>query len=310
MLRFKLGVFANVARAFQLAVLLPFCCLPAAVYWTTAGASAPLPHAARWQLCFHLYLHHFLVTFLVVLCWNTATYLVRVRALGTAHSEADVQVKVKVKVKVRVAIANTDFGIQVSGLECRVFAQSSQAATCPLSYWCHFQVIQSERHVFAPPDSDPLPTSTLLTALTVDPTSPQLSFLRHLAFLDLCHLAEDKGSSWRRAALFEETGSCYDAAIRAVVGPVNALTLRLTRSLHQSQPWETTSAQMMDPDAPPRPAPNASLFQDYQVRGSPCTAAHTASHLLRPILPLLPLLPFLPLSLLLPLLPILPILPP
>lgn len=110
---------------------------------------------------------------------------------------------------------------------------------------CHHfvQVILTRRHVFAPPLGSTLaetqPSEQLLSMLE-DVESPSLA--QHLAYLDLCIVAESNVDTWRRTAFFEESGETYKRIISACLGPLDNLTLRLVKGL---EIFETKSGDFL-----------------------------------------------------------------
>jgi nucleoporin NDC1 len=105
------------------------------------------------------------------------------------------------------------------------------------------QVILTRRHVFAPPLGSTLaetqPSEQLLSMLE-DVESPSLA--QHLAYLDLCIVAESNVDTWRRTAFFEESGETYKRIISACLGPLDNLTLRLVKGL---EIFETKSGDFL-----------------------------------------------------------------
>lgn len=120
-------------------------------------------------------------------------------------------------------------------------------AICATVCWelCHHfvQVIQTRRHVFAPPLGSTLaetqPSEQLLSMLE-DVDNPSLA--QYLAYLDLCIVAESNVDTWRRTAFFEETGETYNRIITSCLGPLDNLTLRLAKGL---EIFETKSGDFL-----------------------------------------------------------------
>ncbi|GAQ78531.1 hypothetical protein KFL_000140520 [Klebsormidium nitens] len=85
------------------------------------------------------------------------------------------------------------------------------------------RIILTERHYFTPPpgtiSTETAPADALLTALR----NPK-PLARHLAFLDLCYVAERSVDKWRRAAFFrDETGTSYKKVIDLCLEPVEGV---------------------------------------------------------------------------------------
>lgn len=120
-------------------------------------------------------------------------------------------------------------------------------AICATLSWelCHHlvQVILTRRHIFAPPLGSTLaetqPSEQLLSILE---DVENLSLVQHLAYLDLCIVAERNVDTWRRTAFFEESGETYKRIISACLGPLDNLTLRLANGL---EIFETKSGDFL-----------------------------------------------------------------
>lgn len=140
-------------------------------------------------------------------------------------------------------------------------------------FLCGFQVILTRRHVFAPPLGSTLaetqPSEQLLSILE-DVESPSLA--QHLAYLDLCIVAESNVDTWRRTAFFEESGETYKRIISACLGPLDNLTLRLVKGL---EIFETKSGDFLKQQVQSQGLNKKSesssikeIFRDMQVRFS------------------------------------------
>ncbi|KAJ7548109.1 hypothetical protein O6H91_08G117700 [Diphasiastrum complanatum] len=141
---------------------------------------------------------------------------------------------------------------------------------------CHhlIQVIQTKRHVFAPPLGS--------AAAETNPVGPLLSileeadnlFLRYLAFLDLSiisEVSERNVESWRRAALFEETGETYRRIIGVSLQPLDNLAMKLVRGLEivkSEKSGDILMQQMQSPNAQGKATYGGNLkelFRDFQL---------------------------------------------
>jgi hypothetical protein len=89
------------------------------------------------------------------------------------------------------------------------------------------QIILTERHRFGPPYAS--------AAAELTPGDPLLSsiqnpkpLVRHLAFLDLCFIAEKSADRWRRIALFrDESGESYRKVIGTSLEPLEGVIERV-----------------------------------------------------------------------------------
>lgn len=136
-----------------------------------------------------------------------------------------------------------------------------------------FQVIQTRRHVFAPPlgstAAETQPSEQLLLTLE---EADNRSLIQHLAYLDVCIVAESNVDTWRRTALFEESGETYKRVIDACLGPLDNLTMRLVKGLEifESKSGDFLKQQMQLPglDKKFQGGSIKEIFKDSQVKVS------------------------------------------
>eukprot|EP00897_Mesotaenium_endlicherianum_P010704 jgi/Mesen1/9662/ME000671S09023 len=171
------------------------------------------------------------------------------------------------------------------GARCPGLLQAFHATTLLVFCWemgsYLLEVVLTERCVFAPPlgstAADTSPSDMLLAALAF--TGRKAPVIRHLALMDLCHVAEETASSWRRAALFEETGGAatYSRVVGLCTGHLDALTVGIQEAMRgpsaQQQPLagDLTRVQMLGPGGPPSmkesltPGAVQPVFRHYQA---------------------------------------------
>ncbi|KAL3700900.1 hypothetical protein R1sor_018922 [Riccia sorocarpa] len=141
---------------------------------------------------------------------------------------------------------------------------------------CHhlIQVIQTKRHVLAPPlgssaaETDP----TELLLMVLEESEPG-SLVQYHAYLDLCLVAESNVDTWRRAAFFEETGDTYKRLIGACLKKLDGLTIRLAQGLEVGEAEK--NAEFLKQQMQPSPGDNRqyafhlgnvkAYFRDSQV---------------------------------------------
>lgn len=132
-------------------------------------------------------------------------------------------------------------------------------------------MIQTRRHVFAPPlgsaTAESQPTEQLLLMLE---EADNRSLGQHLAYLDLCIVAESNVDTWRRTAFFEETGETYKRVIGACLRPLDNLTLRLVKGLEifeSDKSGDFLKQQMQAPgiNKSSQGGSIKEIFRDFQV---------------------------------------------
>lgn len=134
-------------------------------------------------------------------------------------------------------------------------------------------MIQTRRHVFAPPlgsaAAETQPSEQLLLTLE---EADNRSLIQHLAYLDVCIVAESNVDTWRRTALFEESGETYKRVIGACLGPLDNLTMRLVKGLEifESKSGDFLKQQMQLPglDKKFEGGSIKEIFKDSQVKVS------------------------------------------
>ncbi|XP_042373418.1 uncharacterized protein LOC121967330 [Zingiber officinale] len=89
------------------------------------------------------------------------------------------------------------------------------------------QVVHTRRCMLAPPKGSVVaernPSDFLLESLEQDNSH----LIQYLAYLDLCIVSESNAESWRRAAIFEQTGETYKRVINVCLKPLEQLISRL-----------------------------------------------------------------------------------
>jgi hypothetical protein len=141
------------------------------------------------------------------------------------------------------------------------------------------QILLTERHRFGPPYGS--------AAVELTPSDPLLSSLqnpkplvRHLAFLDLCFIAEKSVDRWRRAALYrDESGESYRRVIGTCLEPLEGVIERVKVAVgsgsgpglsgfkqgFQLQRGVAAGGKRGDRGDPEE------IFRDFQVRSCACS---------------------------------------
>lgn len=138
------------------------------------------------------------------------------------------------------------------------------------------QVLLTKLHEFAPPLGSPSaeknPTDLLLMILE-DPPRETGSLVQYHAFLDLCNVSETNVDTWRRAAIFEETGDTYRRLIDACLKKLDGLTAILAQGLEgieADKGIDSLRRQIESPDGDYRrlifqQGDLSSSFQEFQI---------------------------------------------
>ncbi|CAM6111022.1 unnamed protein product [Calypogeia fissa] len=138
------------------------------------------------------------------------------------------------------------------------------------------QVLHTKRHNFSPPLASPSaeknPTDLLLT-IVEEPPQETGSLVQYHAFLDLCNVAETNVDTWRRAAIFEETGDTYRGLISVCLKRLDGLTSMLAQGLEGSEADKGTGSLRRQIELPDgdyqwltfQQGDLLSSFQDFQI---------------------------------------------
>ncbi|CAM6086430.1 unnamed protein product [Calypogeia fissa] len=100
------------------------------------------------------------------------------------------------------------------------------------------QVFHTTLHEFAPPLGSPSAeknSTDLLLMILEEPPEETGSLVQYHAFLDLCNVSETNVDTWRRAAIFEETGDTYRRLINLCLKRLDGLTAILAQGLEGTE---------------------------------------------------------------------------